>query len=155
MGIQEAQKYLCLQKSIRALVLNLWVTIPSGIKWPFHRVHLGPLQNTNLYIMFVIVTQLQLWITNENNFNFMARDGGVTTTWGTVIKDCSIKNVEYHCSKGNWNVKYTGLVPSIKGIEFLFKRQVVDVVNSVVTFVLSVWPRSHMILLLWACFLSP
>lgn len=32
MGIQEAQKYLCLQKSIRAFVLNLWVTIPSGIK---------------------------------------------------------------------------------------------------------------------------
>ena len=47
--------------------------------------------------------------------------GGSYHTWGTIVKDCSIKKVENHCSMGNWNVKYTGLVLRKKGLNFCSK----------------------------------
>ena len=36
----------------KTLALNLWVAIPlKGVKCPFHRGHLRPLENTDIYIL--------------------------------------------------------------------------------------------------------
>jgi hypothetical protein len=34
----------------RIAVLRLWVTTPSEVEQPFHRGHLRPSENTNIYI---------------------------------------------------------------------------------------------------------
>lgn len=53
-----------------------------------------------IYIMIHHRSKLQLWSRNENNFML---GWGVTTTWGTVLKDHSIRKVEDHCSDGTYS----------------------------------------------------
>jgi hypothetical protein len=52
---------------------------PFGVKWAFHRSHLGPLENTDIFGL-MLVAKLQLWSSNENNVM-----DGVIMTWGTAL----------------------------------------------------------------------
>ena len=79
--------YEC-KASTREVVLNLWVTTPLRDKWPFHRVHLWPLENILFTVQFITVANLELRSHKENNFMV-----GVTTPWATLLKDHSIMKV--------------------------------------------------------------
>ena len=80
--------------SSKAVVLNLWIMTPFGIKQPIHRSHLRSLENTDIYIMvhnsskisYEIATKIILWLV-------------LTITWDSVLDSCSIKKVDKHCSK--------------------------------------------------------
>ena len=77
----------------KSVVLNLWV----NAEWPFHWGHLRPSENTEIYIMIHNSSK----ISYEVATSFMV-GGGVPTTWGTVLKGCSIRKVENHWYKW-WN----------------------------------------------------
>jgi hypothetical protein len=62
------------------VVLILWVMTLLGVIYKIFT------------LQFTTVARLQLWSSNENKF----RVGGVTTTWGTVLKSHSITKVENH-----------------------------------------------------------
>ena len=46
-----------------------------------------------IFTLQFIITKLQFWSSNENNFMI----GGHHTTWGTVLKGCNTRKVESHC----------------------------------------------------------
>jgi hypothetical protein len=47
-------------------------------------------------LWFTRVTKLHSWSSHENNFMVGGRGAAVTTTWGTVLKGCSIRKGESH-----------------------------------------------------------
>ena len=68
-------------------VLNLWVVAPLGVKGPFHRGHLKPLENTDIYITIHNSGKIHLWSSNKKNFMV-----GIThhVLWGNSITE--VKN---------------------------------------------------------------
>lgn len=55
----------CMSPPTRTVFLNLRVTTPLGVEWPFHKGHLKPLENTDTYITVHNSNKWQLWNTNE------------------------------------------------------------------------------------------
>jgi len=74
----------------RTAALNLWVSTPLGVKRSFHRGHLRPSENTDVYL--IIYNSREIMKYNEIILWLV-----VTATWRTVLKDCSIRKVENHC----------------------------------------------------------
>lgn len=67
MGGNEMKQYIFMkeQNSEWKKALNLGVMTPLGIKWPFLRGHLRPLENI---LWFITRSKLQLWSSRKNNF---------------------------------------------------------------------------------------
>jgi hypothetical protein len=43
-------RHIAIAKKLLA-VLNLWIITPSGVKWPFCKGHLRPLENMDTYFI--------------------------------------------------------------------------------------------------------
>jgi hypothetical protein len=69
----------------RPVVLILWVMIPLGVKWLFHRGHIS-----DIYIMIDNTRKIM----KQQQNNFMV---GVTIICGTELKGHSTRKVENHC----------------------------------------------------------
>ena len=50
----------------KAVVLNLWIMTPFGIKQPIHRGHLRSLENTDIYIMVHNSSKISYEIATNN-----------------------------------------------------------------------------------------
>ena len=96
------------QPDSRAAVLNLGASTPLGESN-------DPLQGSHIIypicqvftLRFVTVAKLQVW--NSNEIILWLK---VTTTWGTLLKGCSVRKVESHCLRATrvtWNIPQKAL----------------------------------------------
>ena len=75
------------------VISNVWLT-HSVLGHRFSTCGWRPLWGLHiryLHYEHITVEKLQWWSNSENNFMI-----GVTTTWGTVLKSCSVREVENH-----------------------------------------------------------
>lgn len=95
---------------------NLKVQSSSFLKISFRRVKikmnqvtfsaLGQWVSTCGFLRFIIVAKLKLWSSNK-----IVLRSEVTTTWGAVLKGCSIRKVEKLCSRTYLNSWLAGYPP--------------------------------------------
>lgn len=84
-GILYSSDFCSLFSHFREVVLNLRVKTTLGVKQPFHRSWI-------LYLYVTVHNNLLSWSGNWDNLMI-----GITTTWGTLIKCCSIRKIKKHC----------------------------------------------------------
>jgi hypothetical protein len=95
------------------LVLNLWITTPLGMKQPHSQgSHIRYPAYQMFILQFITVAKLQLW----NGYKIILWVGGVTTTWGTVLKGYNIRAVENHCAKPRTCLKGAALVAYVLAV---------------------------------------
>lgn len=73
----------------KPVVLNLWISTFWGVIQPFHRGQLTPSETTDIYIM----------VHNSSKKNNSIVGGHPPPTRHCIIKGCSIRKAENHCSK--------------------------------------------------------
>jgi ribosomal protein L39E len=75
----------------------MWVLTVLGVEGPFHKHHLRPSENTDIYIM--IPNSSKITVMRQQRNNVMVGGWVVTTTQGTVIS--SIRKVENYRCRGS------------------------------------------------------
>ena len=96
----------------RPVVFNLWV-------WTLTRGHISDNPACQIFTLwFITLAKLQLWSSNKIILWL-----GVTTLWGTVLKGCSNRKVENHCSRlSNWQLTLT-----VTGISYFIKLKITSI----------------------------
>jgi hypothetical protein len=107
-------------------IFNLWVVIPFRVEQPFHRGHLRPWENTDIYIM-IHISKIAVMKYQQKIISWL----GVTIAWAIVLKSHSIRKAENHWIFSQKETKLGMMTPLSSELRRQRQRQMqVDLLSS-------------------------